>query len=661
MAYNDEIQARPVKPGRFLTCAQFAWFNFDREFEHYDLADTMHILCPPREWNGDTTLGGFCLNVTPDDPFPELTSETVYPAWRKQVEKLRQLGRPFDFFGIFDGGKLPDGPGYYAAQCMMPPEDYEHMMGRVGDLFIGWDMGEWDGLYGRDVVFYWKPEEYPKTRKEAYERFMGYLHKLHGCVYRNACTIVGCTFPHYFHELPIRMLGAEVGQGLLNYQVYTSFLRGAKRQYGLESKIITSVFDRWGYTCYSKEIRPYTMADEHGGKIVFRADAVSGHSIGLHQAMWITGYYAGAAIMGLDGAYYTDEFDERGVRKLSPLGRKWMEFREWSRNPPLRGQQVRPLALLLDYHAGWTPPRHLYSMKHNVVWHSLPYGPSDYGMDRAYDFFYPGYTDSGFYRDERGFITPTPCGDSVDVLLSDATVEALGAYPVVWYLFDETPSEQVMACLRDYVDKGGHLIASGTPLAAMAQAWFGMVIPGEAKQAVHAVWSADQEQVREGHFTIRQLPVDGAWSVHAVTEVGDPVIASRGMGRGRITFLAADHGLTDKLVALGLDMNPRWNYTPEAPRELLHCVQRYLKGCVREYLPVVVDEPGVYYAVNVLADGRHVVCLYNPGHEPWRGALRIKGPRASIRELAGCWSSGVLQDAGVTLPANQTTVLEVLP
>lgn len=647
-----------VKPGRFLTNAQFAWFNFARELNYYDLADSLHMMCPPREWNGYPDMGGFTLNITPGDPFPPLTTETLKTAWHRQIEEIRRHGRLFDFWGIYDCVKLPEGPGYKAMMCAMPRDAYDHMIGRVGDLFIGWDMGEWDGLYGRDVVFYWKPEEYPKTRREAYDRFMAYLRRLHGYAYHNACTIVGCTFPHYFHELPIRMLGAEIGQGLLNVQVYNSFLRGAGRQYSLEFKVITSVFDRWGYKCYASA-PPLTMPDEHGGKIVFGNRPYDGHSIGLLHAMWITGYFAGAAIMGLDGGYFSDVLDERGVRKLSPLGKTWMEFREWSRTPTPRGRQVRPLALLLDYHSGWTPPRHLYSMRPHTVWHSLPYGPSDYGMDRAYDLFYPGYTDSGFFRDERGFLTPTPIGDGVDVLLSDAGADALNAYPVIWHLSDETPEPALLDRLRAYVAGGGHLIISGAPMVALAQVWFGLTIGAETRRAIAAVFGPDEENMREAHYAVRTLPLDSSWTRVAATEAGDPLIAFKVLDRGRVTFFAADHGLTGKLTAPGLDQNPRWDYTPEAPYELLHSVQRYVKSVVRNHMPVTIDVPGVYYGVNELAADRYAVCLYNPGHEPWTGALHTALPDQSVRPLAGCWAAPVLDGAILTLPANQTTVVEI--
>lgn len=45
--------------------------------------------------------------------------------------------------------------------------------------------------------------------------------------------------------------------------------------------------------------------------------------------------------------------------------------------------------------------------------------------------FYPGYADSSFFHSERGFSTPTPFGDIVDVLHSDAQSWLLQRYSVV--------------------------------------------------------------------------------------------------------------------------------------------------------------------------------------------------------------------------------------
>ena len=648
-----------IKLGRFMTIAQYSWHNFDREFLHYDLADAMHLMAPNLGLGDSWDLGGFILNITPGVPFPPVGESELIARWHGQIKKLRELGKPFDFWAIFKSDKLADGPGYAKIACQLTSEENRYIEEQVGDLFWGWDMGEWDGLFGRDVMQYLDADKRPKTRREGHDLLVGYLADLMEKLHGNSSTIVGCTFPHYFHEIGIRMVGAEIGQALLNVQVYTSFLRGACRQYGLQYKMITSVFDRWGYRCYT-DSADVVQPIEDGEMGVWKAGKFQGHSIGLIMATWVINYFAEAAVVGLDGGFYTDDLDEAGVRKLSPLGEALRDFTQWARSPHPRGRQLRPLALMLDYYAGWTPPRHLYSFEHRVVWHCLPYGPSDHGMDQAYDLFYPGYTWSGFYRDERGFITPTPEGDVVDVLLSDAGGDVLADYPVVWLLSDDTPDSDFLGRLRAYVEGGGHLVASSKVMEQIAEQWFALRISAEKHPAFHSFIPATDEEVREAFYSVRKPETHDGWDVVATTEGHDPVIMEKALGSGKVTMILADHGLTDDMTAPGFDMIKRLQYRPDPPFELLHCVQRYLRATVRKHLPIQVGGDGIYYAINEIGEGQHTVCLYNPTHEIRTATVSLKNHQPMVNEVPGPWSKGArISGNTITLHSNEVVVLHI--
>lgn len=71
------------------------------------------------------------------------------------------------------------------------------------------------------------------------------------------------------------------------------------------------------------------------------------------------------------------------------------------------GKQVVPVAVMLDFFAGWTPPRHLYTSNVYRVWGNLPYGitqayalifagPQDYLADNVFNLMYPNYTSSSY-------------------------------------------------------------------------------------------------------------------------------------------------------------------------------------------------------------------------------------------------------------------------
>ena len=84
-------------------------------------------------------------------------------------------------------------------------------------------------------------------------------------------------------------------------------------------------------------------------------------------------------------------------------------------------------------------------------------------MHNVLDLFYPGYAASSYHHNETGFITPTPFGDGVDVLLADASLDLLARYPV---LFVATPIIssvlETRLKLEQYVRGGGQLVCRGT-------------------------------------------------------------------------------------------------------------------------------------------------------------------------------------------------------
>ena len=312
---------------------------------------------------------------------------------------------------------------------------------------------------------------------------------------------------------------------------------------------------------------------------------------------------------------------------------------------------------MLDYYAGWTPPRHLYSFQERVVWHSLPYGAADHGTDQAYNFFYPGYTQAGYYRDERGFITTTPMGDSVDILLSDAASSVMDKYPIIWFLSGEIPDKKLLERFKSYTENGGHLVISGTPMLEFAREYLELEVSQEKTPGVLSVVSETGEEIREAFFSVRSLSKMPGWTVYAATEEGYPLIMWRKYGQGKITLLASDHGLTDDMTAPGFDMLHELDYHPDPPFELLHSVKRYIKEEVDMHIPVEINRGDIYYSINSMDNNKHLVCLYNPGTEKWTGEVKAKNKGACLEQINGPWSGGdMLSDSLVSLKGNATAV-----
>lgn len=635
-----------------MTMASYMWQSCTEALVKDDIADSLHLMCP--QWK--TPELGRDINhqmagVVSDTGLCLSDQSNLSERWREAVRNIKASGKMFDLWATFKGDRRADFRGYVISECQMPKEEYEFMVQEVGDLFLGWEIGEWDGLYARDVVQHWADDEKPTSRKEGHATFMRYIRNLHEMLYSDTNALCGMPYAHYFNELPVRMVGAETAQGLLNAQLYISSLRGACRQYGMHFKLISSIFDRWGHTDFVSSLDP-NHPQKHGQRV----GPYEGHTLGLLQALWITGYLAGAAIIGLEGAFYTGEV-VAGRRQLSPMGKAMHELTRWSRDPHPRGEPIRPLAFMLDYHAGWAPPRHYYSSTAEcVVWHGVPYGPSDYAMDRAYDCFYPGYIDSGFYRDERGFITPTPCGDVADILLTDAALQDMQAYPVIWLLTDESPTADLLDRMRAYAVSGGHLILSCTPMVEAAQAWFGLEMIEGTTEGIASIQVTEQRTLREAYYQVRvpeALPPD--WTHHVVSEKNDPLVISNEMGKGKVTFIMADHGLADEMT---LPEGRLRDFGPGIPHnyELLHAVKAYAREAISEHMPLRIDDENVYYCVNQLDAREVLVCVYNPGWKPWEGEIKQgnKGAR-QFRELKGPWGGQDADRSGlIRLEANET-------
>ena len=163
--------------------------------------------------------------------------------------------------------------------------------------------------------------------------------------------------------------------------------------------------------------------------------------------------------------------------ELSPIGLIQRAAGKWLQAAGQPGVMMTPVALLLDFFAGWTFPRHLYTSDVYRVWGNLPYEPGDYLTDGVLDMIYPGYQDSSYFHDESGFIAPTPYGDMADCLLSDAPAWLLARYPLLVVAGELSGGAEIRDKLEAYVEQGGRLILTAGNLAKLPgglagiQAW----------------------------------------------------------------------------------------------------------------------------------------------------------------------------------------------
>ena len=329
----------------------------------------------------------------------------VYPIlFAKNLgDMVDELGRrKLYLFGVC--GYVPGmGPGSPYEQFKTPAAALKLFDAKLGPRWLSMDVGEQDGRY----IGLYSPQMYPTgdSRLEQYFNFQRHFQRLADDLGNKASALLSLNFGHHLLKEGIyTLVGAETAQGLPNEQVYYAFIRGAGKQYGVLSFNIASIYNRWGYKTY-------------GGKGVdqynYHFGPTQGTSLSLLKRLLYCGILNNCAIVGCESGFFEGE-------KLSPIGRLQQAAGKWIETNGQPGPMLTPIAVMTDFFAGWTFPRHLYTGDVYRVWGNLPYEAGDHLTDGVLDLIYPGYQNSSYYHDESGFLVPTPYGDAADCLLSDA-------------------------------------------------------------------------------------------------------------------------------------------------------------------------------------------------------------------------------------------------
>ncbi len=351
----------------------------------------------------------------------------------------------FDIWGYVPGS----GPGGYWTQFKAPPEALRLLEATLGPRWLGTDFGEQDGRYLNGYAAQMTPASAP--RAEQYLHFQRHFERMGDDLGHRHAALVSLNFGHYLlKEGTFTLIGAETAQALPNSQVYYAFIRGAGKQYGVPWFGNASVFNRWGF-------KRYVTPGQTDG---YPFGPTKGTSLSLLKRLLYTHLLYNSMIAGFETGWLEDS-------GLTPIGSLQQAAVRWTERHGMPGVMHTPVALLLDFHCGWSFPRHLYSEKIYRVWGNLPYGEGDYLTDAVLDLLYPGYQDASYFHDERGFNVATPFGDIADCLLSDAAGWLLARYPVVVVAGELSGGAELRDKLEAYVAGGGHLVITRANLAKL--------------------------------------------------------------------------------------------------------------------------------------------------------------------------------------------------
>ncbi len=427
----------------------------------------------------------------------------------------------FDIWGYVPGS----GPGGYWQQFKVPAGVFEMLESKLGDRWLGMDIGEQDGRY----IGGYAPAMHPISghRFEQYLAFQRHFQRMGDELGNRLSTLVSLNFGHYLlKEGVYTLIGAETAQGLPNAQVYYAWIRGAGKQYGVPWFGNASVYNRWGWKSYES-----TGADFGPTK---------GTSLSLLKRLMYSHMLYNSMIVGFESGFFKGN-------ELTAIGKIQQAAHEWSRRFGAPGVMQTPVAVMTGFDAGWTFPRHLYTGEVYRVWGNLPYGQGDYLTDNVLDLLYPGYTSSSYFHDETGFLTPTPYGDIADCLLSDAPLWLLERYPLLIITGELQGGYELYSKLTAYMEGGGHLVITAGNLGIFRN--LGGLSVGQNTQTMQA-----GSQVVVGARTLREdtpfslQPLQGPPESRVIAEcAGVPAAVELAVGKGRITALASLFGISSEL------------------------------------------------------------------------------------------------------------------
>jgi len=540
----------------------------------------------------------------------------------------------FDIWGYVPGSRPQ--PGGYAGEFQPPAGVLELLQSKLGDHWLGMDNGEQDGRYIGGYASQLYPESAGRLRQ--YVNFQRFSERITDQLGNNMSALVSLSFGHYFlKEGVYKLIGAETAQALPNGQVFYVFIRGAGKQYGVPWFGNASVFNRWGYKSYGAES---SNSGWHYGPTL-------GTSLSLMKRLMYSHILYNSMLVGFEtGWFYGIQVSSQGgwgessrSGGLTPIGQIQRAAGRWVREVGQPGAMVTPVALMVDFFAGWTFPRHLYTSDVYRVWGNLPYEPGDYLTDGVLDMLYPGYQDSSYFHDESGFLTPTPYGDAADCLLSDAPGWLLARYPMLVVAGELEGGAEMRDKFEAYVKGGGHLLITAGNLAKFPAGLAGIEVKERLKHlgAGKRVEVGETRLVEDSPFDVYPLAFPKAARVVAKS-AGIPAAVEMAYGEGRITVLASAFGVGTKEaagveVALAAEVKNEVDKPLAKPYPLLKHVRHILDEAFRSQMLFEVGE-GLSLITCRQGSGEYMLGVSNnTWHEQPLKIVSHCGGIESLREL----------------------------
>lgn len=263
-------------------------------------------------------------------------------------------------------------------------------------------------------------------------------------------------YQHYCAEMGYDIVGCEIGCCMAGYPVSMAFTRGAARQFG-KSWFVD--FSLWGA---GTEGICGNMLNYSGNFYAFNGwgeasvcDPTGGQGVNAVNRAHLYVYLSGASWLineaGGNNAFYPEKEDD-GHYKLTPHGEVFCKVYDFTKRHPDRGIHYTPFGIVLDYYHGL--PFGLWNG--NMVFESLEPNSADMMTQRLLSIFYPGWNE--YTKLAKNQLMDTPFGDTVDVILQNASEEVINSYPCLILSGDIVLSDEEAGRYRRYAENGGTLV-----------------------------------------------------------------------------------------------------------------------------------------------------------------------------------------------------------
>lgn len=576
--------------------------------------------------------------------------KTIYAKnFRELVDEVKARGLYiFDIWGYVPGSFSDK---FSWGEYKVPGEALEYLRETLGNHFLGFDCGEQDGRYIGAYTSMMCPTN--DDRVKQYLNFQRHFEMLGNHMQNQMVAICSMNFCHYFaKEGNVIMLGAETAQALINTNLWYAYLRGAGKQYGLLWLGNASIWNRWGYKDYERQ--GFENGYEYGPD--------SGTSLSLLRRLLYVEYMYNCDVLGFENGHVVPEKNENSGNVLSPIGQIQADGVRFIEENGYAGVMYTPVAILMDFFNGWTPPRHLYTHEYYKVWGNLPYEEGDYQTHALFSLIFPGYENSGFFRDERGFLTPTPYGDMADIIFSDTDKRILSSYNTVILSGRIELDMELYEKLRYFVEKGGHLIVSASHIVSskLPQKYMENVLSflgirnfGEKhKYSAHETILFNGMEIVENTFEMYDiLPEEGAEIIAKLYSNGLPLIMRKSHGKGKVSLIASPYGINSEKLCECIPKERETKYLvgedivtekiltavdnidgKNIPMfyDYLSVIKQYLGECLNIEKIIDTTNRNLQCIVNVYKDGSLSATIVNNGPSVQRFDFMAKGGELTI-------------------------------